>query len=177
MTKTWHNGICSLHPHWWYILVQYIIRHAMNISANKSIVLLTSQWFDVLTTVDSPVNVCFVIKRIHPQEPLDVHLGPFYKHGLTLIIPTWVSNLIIHPFPNISCCTIEVWEWMRYFIPCFLMDVGTHPCWDRSQSMLVNGVIVVINWLDTQLRVIVGFRSYIILYQMTCEFVCRFVFC
>ena len=27
-------------------------------------------------------------------------------------------------------CTVEVWEWISYSIPYFIMDVITYPCWD-----------------------------------------------
>ena len=33
----------------------------------------------------------------------------------------------------------EVWEWKSNFIPHFLMDVTTYPCWDWISSMLVKG--------------------------------------
>ena len=52
-----------------------------------------------------------------------VALGPFYKHGLTLIL-VWISNYIHHKvsgeithiFPNFNGCPIEVWEWINNFI-------------------------------------------------------------
>ena len=53
--------------------------------------------------------------------------GPFYWHSLTLI-PAWISNYIhykvwdeiTYPFPNFNGVTVEVWEWISNFIPCFL---------------------------------------------------------
>ena len=63
--------------------------------------------------------------------------GPFYHHGLTLM-PSWISNHmprkvwaeITYPFPNFNCCTVEFWELISNFIPHFIMDLMTHPCWD-----------------------------------------------
>ena len=65
------------------------------------------------------------------------HHAPFYQHGLTLI-PARMSNHmcshvwdeITYPFPNFNGFPIEVWEWMSNFIPQFIMDVITYPCWD-----------------------------------------------
>ena len=63
--------------------------------------------------------------------------GPFYHHGLTLI-PAWINNHmprkmwaeITYPFPNLNGCTVEFWELTTNFIPPFIMDPITHPCWD-----------------------------------------------
>ena len=54
---------------------------------------------------------------------------------LTWVHPAWISNPIpskvwgeiTYPFNG---CTVEVWEWIRYFIPHFIMDVITYSCWD-----------------------------------------------
>ena len=48
-----------------------------------------------------------------------------------------VWHEITWPFPN--RCTTEVCEWISYFIPHFMMNVITYPCWNLSKSMLVNG--------------------------------------
>ena len=63
--------------------------------------------------------------------------GAFYHHGLTLI-PAWISNHmprkvwaeITYPFANFNGCTVELWELTTNFIPLFMMDPITHPCWD-----------------------------------------------
>ena len=44
---------------------------------------------------------------------------------------------ITYPFPNFNGCTVEAWEWISNFIPHFIVDVITYPCWDESWSMLV----------------------------------------
>ena len=35
--------------------------------------------------------------------------------------------------------TSMVWEWISNFIPYFMMDAITYPCWDYSKSMSVKG--------------------------------------
>ena len=62
--------------------------------------------------------------------------GGFYKNGLTWI-PAFISNNvssgvwdeIIFPFPNFNSCIVKVWKWINNFIPYFIMDVITYPCW------------------------------------------------
>ena len=44
--------------------------------------------------------------------------------------PSKVSDEIIYSFPNFNGATVEVWEWVIYCIPHFIMDVITYPCWD-----------------------------------------------
>ena len=72
------------------------------------------------------------------KHPCAYFMGcPTTTLWLTLI-PAWMSNHIhykvwyeiIHPFPNINSCTVEVWEWMINFIPHFTGHVITYPCWD-----------------------------------------------
>ena len=36
---------------------------------------------------------------------------------------------ITYPFPNFNSGTVEVWEWISNFIPCFIVHVITCPCW------------------------------------------------
>ena len=68
--------------------------------------------------------------------------------------PTWISNQMIskvwneitYPFLNFNGCTVEVKEWISNFIPYFIMDVLTDPCWDESKTMLVKGVPGVKVW-------------------------------
>ena len=54
-------------------------------------------------------------------EPLERSLnnGPFYWHGLTVFLTFQTTRY-----------TSEVWEWMNNFIPYYLMDIITFPCWD-----------------------------------------------
>ena len=59
--------------------------------------------------------------------------GPFHWNGL-ILIPIWISNYIhskvwddfFYPFPNFNGCTVEIWEWIIYFTPLFIMDVITY---------------------------------------------------
>ena len=70
-------------------------------------------------------------------------------------MPAWISNYIrrkvwgeiiypflgeiIYPFLNFNGCTVEVEEWISYFIPHFIMDLITYPCWDYSLAILAKG--------------------------------------
>ena len=72
---------------------------------------------------------------------ISVILGPFYQHGLTLIL-AWIGNdiqytrivwnKITYSFPNFSGATVEVWEWISDFIPHFTWHVITCQCWNES---------------------------------------------
>ena len=60
----------------------------------------------------------------------------FHYHGLTLI-PAWICNHMLskmwdditYPFSNFNGANIEIWEWISDFIPHFIMDLITCPCW------------------------------------------------
>ena len=39
--------------------------------------------------------------------------------------------------------TVEVRDWMCNFIPHFIKDTITHPCWDQRLSMAVKGFLIV----------------------------------
>ena len=52
-------------------------------------------------------------------------------------MPGKVCGEITYPFRNFIGCTIEVQEWLSYFIPHIILDVITYPCWDWSKIMLV----------------------------------------
>ena len=47
-----------------------------------------------------------------------------------------VWDEITYLFPN-SGYTVEVWEWIRNFIHHCTIHVIIHPCWDKSQTILV----------------------------------------
>ena len=68
-----------------------------------------------------------------PWFYVDIIRGPFYHHGLTLILawicnhmPTTMWDEITHPFLNFNGCTIEVQDWISNFIPHFIGDVITY---------------------------------------------------
>ena len=46
-----------------------------------------------------------------------------------------VLDEIAYPFPNFNGCTAEVWEWIYNFIPHFIMDIITYPCWNENSSI------------------------------------------
>ena len=41
--------------------------------------------------------------------------------------------------PKLQSCTVEVWEWIRNFIPHFVMVVITYPCWDSNGHVSKKG--------------------------------------
>ena len=53
-----------------------------------------------------------------------------------------VWHEISYQFPNFSGVTINVWEWISYFISHFVMDVITDPCWDLIYPIAVKGTPV-----------------------------------
>ena len=90
--------------------------------------------------IDVAIYPCHKSKHWISQSLISVRRcpqGPLYLHGLTLI-PAWISNHIPskvwdeipYPFLNFNGYTVEVYEWIRHFIPHFIMDVITYQCWD-----------------------------------------------
>ena len=55
---------------------------------------------------------------------------------LVTYITSRVWYEIIYPFPNFNGCTVEIWEYISFFIPYLINDVITYPCWYYRQSML-----------------------------------------
>ena len=39
-----------------------------------------------------------------------------------------MSDENTYPFPNLNGATVEVWEWISYFIPHLTAHVIIHPC-------------------------------------------------
>ena len=76
----------------------------------------------------------------------------WWRHHVLLtrinFIPPWRSNnihyKIIDSFPNFNGANVEVWEWMSNSIPHFTEHTTTYPCWDYSESMLVQGPLAVV---------------------------------
>ena len=64
-----------------------------------------------------------------------------------------VWDEITYPVPNFNGCTVEVWEWIRNFIPHFVMDVITHPCRDLNGHVSKKGSQVTIHqWAGPSLQ-------------------------
>ena len=97
---------------------------------------------DVLTTKDTKPSAAVMLTVKSDMFSISgaslLTWGPFYWHGLTLI-QAWISNYIpsklwveiIHPFPNVNVCTVDVWEWISKFTPHLMIDVITYPCGDQ----------------------------------------------
>ena len=49
-----------------------------------------------------------------------------------------VWSEITYPFSNFNGCTIEVWEWISYFLPHFVMGVITYPWWDKLKLVHIS---------------------------------------
>ena len=68
----------------------------------------------------------------------------FHRHILTLI-SACISNYvhynvwdeITYPFPNFNGGTVEVWEWISYFVPHFLLGMII-----RKLNMLITGIYI-----------------------------------
>ena len=45
---------------------------------------------------------------------------------------------ITYSFLNFNGCTVEVHEWISNFIPRFIIDVITYPCWDWLKLIQVS---------------------------------------
>ena len=41
-----------------------------------------------------------------------------------------VWDKFTYPFPNFNGATVEVWEYISNFIPHYMMDIATYPCWE-----------------------------------------------
>ena len=130
-------------PHKWPVTREMFPFHDIIMQSNFSSKFMAhSNWSNY------PFYVPIIYIYIYTIKPIQCHMlvnvcapgvarGPFYFHGLNLI-PTWISNHmagnvfdeIAYPFPNFNGAAVEVWEWISNFIPHFIMDVITYPCWD-----------------------------------------------
>ena len=54
-----------------------------------------------------------------------------------------VWDEITYPFPNFNGYTVEVWEWISYFIPHFEMDVIIFPFWNWISIIMVIVIIII----------------------------------
>ena len=57
-------------------------------------------------------------------------------HLIRKIMICWslnkMADILQMTLETFNGCTTEVWEWISYFIPHFIMDVITYPCWDLN---------------------------------------------
>ena len=85
-------------------------------------------WCGLIHTLNIPW-----IPRPAPETPLQkiLNVDIFILHLLHFLIINMSSNKVLdkitYPFPNFNGCKVEVWEWISYFTPHFLMDVITYP--------------------------------------------------
>ena len=75
-------------------------------------------------------RICYIIRDPRVLNP-----------GLTLV-PAWIRihihyrmwDEIIFPFPNFNGSAVEVWEWIKYFIPHFIGHVITYLCCNLRET-------------------------------------------
>ena len=72
-------------------------------------------------------------------EPVNLTPGSLLLTGISFdpsmdmyLMPSKVWGEIIYPFLNLNYATVEIWEWISNFIPPFIMDVISYPCWDQK---------------------------------------------
>ena len=127
LPKSWLNSTQNRNKEYVYIKMTYFcLASKMNINR------LNHVYFGPRPN-QSRSNVCFHFNNPSEiWEHIDVsvlmHWISVYWHELNLI-PAWISNHMVskvwdeipYPPPNFNNCTIEVWEWIRNFIPHFIM--------------------------------------------------------
>ena len=115
-------------------------------------ILNARRWYHIIKSFSSR-NVHNAI-RISPTQWMTIYIHtkigsdpPLWLYYPELLLPTWfnfnttwISNHmpnkvwdeITYSFPNLNGCTVEVWEWewINNFIPHFLVDLITYPCWN-----------------------------------------------
>ena len=111
--------------------------------------------------------------------------GTFYTYGL-ILITAWISDymrskcgmkLLVHS--QTSAVQPSVHRWCMgmesSFLPHYMMDVITFPCWDMSWTMLVKGALINSEHLITAI-----FRDCTVyercFYQMSIQLLCFFSF-
>ena len=55
---------------------------------------------------------------------------------------------ITYPFPNYNSGTVDVWKWFCNFIPLFMMDVLTYPCWDCLLLLTHCGLVMPYGYIE-----------------------------
>ena len=54
------------------------------------------------------------------------------QHGIMITSIYKVRNIITYPFPNFNGCAVDVCECISNFIPYYVIDIITKPCWDST---------------------------------------------
>ena len=143
--SVWQCKICQLSEHKclikhvksWpvYLLIVYyacIWRCIYHITTNflKS---LFDKWTTSIILTSSVPNIYYKTIFIYSCISLQCIYNQFYWCGL-ITIPALTSDHIhhnawdeiIYPFPNFNGAAVEVWEWIRSFIPHLTRHVITH---------------------------------------------------
>ena len=122
-----HQCFAKYQQAWLYINAE-IIETLLNLSSLRKL----CASYKNLTVLNFAVRV-FFFRFVVDVRPL---WDPFHWYGLTSI-PAWISdyihyimwNEITYPIPNFNGVTVEVWERVSNFIPCFTGHMVTYTCW------------------------------------------------
>ena len=129
--------VYSCRSNWWEWST---LHHVMPLrrSSNKPLTVpMTTQFCDanisILKQIDCP---CLIKVRLWL-------ILTFIAAWTSNHMPSKVWNEITYPFPNFHGCTIEVWEWIRNFIPHFIMiAIIYRTCWHKVYLRLGHGYII-----------------------------------
>ena len=76
--------------------------------------------YDV-TVMETFIGECAAAWQGKPKTAR-INLFKHIEHN-KVIMSSYVWDEIIHPFPNLNDCTVEVLEWISYFIPHLIIGV------------------------------------------------------
>ena len=79
------------------------------------------------TDIDTSVNIWWLVSLLWPLLLTRINFNPSI---ISNHMPNNVWDEITYPLPNFNGATVEVWKWISNFIPRFIVDVITYPCWD-----------------------------------------------
>ena len=76
---------------------------------------------------NSPMTGEFPAQRASNADDVSI----WWRHHVNgITAPPWINNYVSSNLWDEITSSVEVWEWIRYFIPQFIRDTITFPCWD-----------------------------------------------
>ena len=113
-------------------LVNVLNEHCLNLNL----------YLKLIRTVEFHFNMVQKNSTLHAYKSNNMAVDVLIK--LTSIL-VWISNYIhykiwdeiTYPFPNFSGFTVEVWEWISYFISHSILYVISYPCWASAAMVLM----------------------------------------
>ena len=123
------NGLA---PYWWHVFIWVsddLIHWCIWVRSRNYGCFVT--WF-CYQLIAKPGNKTAAVSwpdpNVHHQASM-IYIED-YIYG-TNVYRYYSSHLYLLTFiPKLQFSTVEVWEWINYFMPHFAMDVITYPCWD-----------------------------------------------